>query len=178
MILNDDNFATIVSSIHEGRRIFDNIKKYLVYLLSSNISEILILTFAVVMGWLFPLLAKHILYINLATDGSPAIALSMEQSEPDIMRRKPRNPNGSIFFWNTKMVDTNSDNTCDCNIIVILEYFKCQWMGFRLWYCKGKNHGFCLIVFFNFSLLFPADRFKYNIHKLGFSNNKLSYILY
>ena len=75
MILADDNFATIVSAIHEGRRIFDNIKKYLVYLLSANISEILILTFAVIMGWPFPLLAKHILYINLATDGSPAIAL-------------------------------------------------------------------------------------------------------
>lgn len=62
MILADDNFATIVSAIHEGRRIFDNVKKYLVYLLSANISEILILTFAVVMGWPFPLLAKHILY--------------------------------------------------------------------------------------------------------------------
>ncbi|HSF50480.1 MAG TPA: HAD-IC family P-type ATPase, partial [Nitrososphaeraceae archaeon] len=69
MILADDNFATIVSAIHEGRRIFDNIKKYLVYLLSANISELLILTFAIVMGWPSPLLAKHILYINLATDG-------------------------------------------------------------------------------------------------------------
>ena len=98
MILADDNFATIVSAIQEGRRIFDNIKKYLVYLLSANLSEILILTFAVVMGWPTPLLAKHILYINLATDGSPAIALSTEPSEPDIMRRKPRNPNETIFF--------------------------------------------------------------------------------
>jgi Ca2+-transporting ATPase len=93
MILTDDNFATIVSAIHEGRRIFDNIKKYLIYLLSANISELLILTFAIVMSWPSPLLAKHILYINLATDGSPAIALSTEPSEPDIMRRKPRNPN-------------------------------------------------------------------------------------
>ena len=90
MILADDNFATIVSAIQEGRRIFDNIKKYLVYLLSANISELLILTFAVVMGWPSPLLAKHILYINLVTDGLPAIALSTEPSEPDSMQRKPR----------------------------------------------------------------------------------------
>ena len=71
MILADDNFATIVSAVKEGRRIFDNVKKYLVYLLSVNLSEIIILAFSIMLGWPLPLLAKHILYINLATDGSP-----------------------------------------------------------------------------------------------------------
>ena len=98
MILADDNFATIVSAVKEGRRIFDNVKKYLVYLLSANLSEIIILAFSIMLGWPLPLLAKHILYINLATDGSPVIALGLEPHEPDIMKRKRRNPNKSIFF--------------------------------------------------------------------------------
>jgi Ca2+-transporting ATPase len=96
-------------------------KKYLVYLLSTNISELLILTFAIVMGWPSALLAKHIPYINLATDGSPTIALSTEPNELDIIRRKPRNPDEPIFL-SKKMVGTNSKNTCDCNIVFVLEY--------------------------------------------------------
>ena len=80
IILADDNFATIVSAIKEGRTIFDNVKKYLVYLLSVNLGEIIILAFSVIMGWPLPLLAKHILFINLATDGSPAIALGLRTS--------------------------------------------------------------------------------------------------
>lgn len=97
MILADDNFATIVSAISEGRRIMDNVKKYLVYLLSANIGEILLFSSALIIGLPTPLLAKHILYINLATDGSPAIALGTEPAEPDIMRRSPQDPKKSIF---------------------------------------------------------------------------------
>ena len=97
MILADDNFATIVSAIGEGRRIMDNVKKYLVYLLSANIGEILLFSSALIIGLPTPLLAKHILYVNLATDGSPAIALGTEPAEPDIMRRSPQDPKKSIF---------------------------------------------------------------------------------
>ncbi len=97
MILADDNFATIVSAISEGRRIMDNVKKYLVYLLSANIGEILLFSSALIIGLPTPLLAKHILYINLATDGSPAIALGTEPAEPDIMRRSPQDPKKSVF---------------------------------------------------------------------------------
>lgn len=104
MILTDDNFASIVSAVEEGRNIFDNIKKFLMYLLSSNIGEILLMAIAVLFGPLFglpygalPLIAIQILYVNLATDGLPAIALCVDPSDPDIMKRKPRPRNQSIF---------------------------------------------------------------------------------
>lgn len=97
MILTDDNFASIVAAVEEGRAIFGNIKKYLMYLLSSNMGEILLMAVAVLAGFPLPLVAIQILYVNLATDGLPAIALSVDPPEPDIMQRKPRNPKQSIF---------------------------------------------------------------------------------
>jgi Ca2+-transporting ATPase len=173
MILVDDNFATIVSAIHEGRRIFDNIKKYLVYLLSANISEIIILTFAVVMGWPFPLLAKHILYINLATDGSPAIALSMEQSEPDIMKRKPRNPNESILFGIRKWLIPIPVILATVTLLLFWNTLNVNGWDSDYSIAKARTMVFALIVFFELFFAFSCRSFKYNIHKLGFLNNKL-----
>ncbi|WP_322799208.1 HAD-IC family P-type ATPase, partial [Thermoflexus sp.] len=97
MILLDDNFASIVAAVEEGRTIFNNIKKYLSYLLSSNVGEILLLATASFMGLPPPLSAAQILYVNLATDGLPALALSADPPEPDLMRRPPRNPRTGIF---------------------------------------------------------------------------------
>ncbi|MCX8169460.1 MAG: cation transporting ATPase C-terminal domain-containing protein, partial [Candidatus Methanomethyliaceae archaeon] len=98
----DDNFATIVNAIELGRWIYDNIKKYLTYLLQANFIEVLILSLAVFMGYPTPLLPVHILYVNLATDGLPAIALGVSPPDPDIMRRPPRNPRESIFTKDVK----------------------------------------------------------------------------
>ncbi|TSC78611.1 MAG: Ca2+-transporting ATPase [Candidatus Peregrinibacteria bacterium Gr01-1014_25] len=97
MVLTDDNFASIVAAIEEGRAIFSNIKKYLMYLLSSNIGEICIMTTASLLGLPMPLSAVQILYINLATDGLPALALAVDPPDGDLMRRPPRNPRHSIF---------------------------------------------------------------------------------
>ncbi|MCS7097790.1 MAG: cation-translocating P-type ATPase [Candidatus Methanomethyliaceae archaeon] len=102
MVLADDNFATIVNAIELGRWIYDNIKKYLTYLLQANFIEVLILSLAVFMGYPTPLLPVHILYVNLATDGLPAIALGVSPPDPDIMRRPPRNPRESIFTKDVK----------------------------------------------------------------------------
>ena len=92
MTLTDDNFASIVAAVEEGRGIFGNIKKYLMYLLSSNIGEIIIMTVATLFGWPLPLSAVQLLYLNLATDGFPALALAVDPPEPDLMHRKPRDP--------------------------------------------------------------------------------------
>jgi Ca2+-transporting ATPase len=173
MILADDNFATIVSAIHEGRQIFDNIKKYLVYLLSANISEILILTFAVVMGWPFPLLAKHILYINLATDGSPAIALSMEPSEPDIMRRKPRNPNETIFFGVKKWLIPIPIILATVTLFLFWNTLNVNGWDSEYGIAKARTMAFTLIVFFELFFAFSCRSFRHNVHKLGFLSNKL-----
>jgi Ca2+-transporting ATPase len=97
MTLLDDNFATIVAAVEEGRIVFGNIKKYLMYLLSCNVGEIVLLAGAVIAGLPLPLTAVQILYVNLATDGLPALALAVDPPEPDLMRRKPRNPRVGIF---------------------------------------------------------------------------------
>ena len=97
MTLIDDNFASIVAAVEEGRGVFGNIKKYLMYLLSSNIGEIGLMAGAALLGFPPPLSAVQILYVNLATDGLPALALSVDPPEKDLMRRKPRNPRTGIF---------------------------------------------------------------------------------
>ena len=97
MTLTDDNFASIVAAVEEGRGVFGNIKKYLMYLLSSNIGEIGLMLGATLLGLPLPLSAVQILYVNLATDGLPALALAVDPPEADLMRRKPRNPRTGIF---------------------------------------------------------------------------------
>jgi Ca2+-transporting ATPase len=97
MTLTDDNFASIVAAVEEGRVVFGNIKKYLMYLISSNIGEIGLMAGATLLGLPLPLTAVQILYVNLATDGLPALALAVDPPEADLMRRKPRNPRTGVF---------------------------------------------------------------------------------
>ena len=96
MVLADDNFATIVSAVGEGRRIYDNIRKAIQFLLGSNLSEVISIFFASIMNFTI-LQAPHLLFINLITDSLPALALGTERPEADIMRRKPRKKNDGIF---------------------------------------------------------------------------------
>ncbi|GAB4388438.1 MAG: cation-translocating P-type ATPase [Thermodesulfovibrionales bacterium] len=105
MVLNDDNFATIVTAIERGRWIYDNIKKYLTFLLRCNITEVLVIGGVVLaMGPEYlPLLPAAILYVNLATDGLPALALGVSPPDPDVMERPPRNPRESVFSWDVRM---------------------------------------------------------------------------
>jgi Ca2+-transporting ATPase len=104
MVLTDDNFASIVAAVEEGRGVYSNIKKYLVYLLSCNLGEIVLMAAAILLGPLLglydgilPLVAIQILYLNLATDGLPAIALSIDPPDADLMSKKPRPRNQTIF---------------------------------------------------------------------------------
>lgn len=96
MVLADDNFATIVAAVEEGRKIYDNIRKSIQFLLASNLSEVISIFTATLLGFTI-LEPVHILWINLITDTFPALALGMEKGEPDLMKRKPRNPSDGIF---------------------------------------------------------------------------------
>lgn len=97
MILTDDNFATIVTAIGRGRTVYNNILKAIQFLLSSNLGEILVIFVATLLNWETPLLAIHILWVNLITDTFPALALGMEPPEPNTMQKPPRDPNAGIF---------------------------------------------------------------------------------
>ncbi len=97
MTLTDDNFASIVAAVEEGRGVYDNIKKYLMYLLSSNVGEIGLMVGTAVLGLPLPLTAVQILYVNLATDGLPALALAVDPPQRDLMDRPPRSPRSGIF---------------------------------------------------------------------------------
>ncbi len=97
MVLLDDNFATIVAAVEEGRRIYDNIRKFIKYTMTSNAGEIWVMLLAPFLGMPLPLLPLQILWVNLVTDGLPGLALTLEPAEKNIMRRKPYPPNENIF---------------------------------------------------------------------------------
>jgi Ca2+-transporting ATPase len=97
MILTDDNFATIKKAIEEGRNIYNNIKKAVLFLLSSNIGEIVTMFLGIIAGWPAPLSPVDILWVNLITDSLPALALGVDPGTPEVMNDKPRSPNESLF---------------------------------------------------------------------------------
>ena len=97
MVLLDDNFATLVGAVEEGRRIYDNVRKFVKYTMTSNTAEVLTLLLAPFLGMPLPLLPIHILWINLVTDGLPGLALTVEPAERGVMRRPPRPPDESLF---------------------------------------------------------------------------------
>ena len=97
LVLLDDNFATIKSAIKEGRNIYENIRKFIRYLLASNVGEILVMLFAMLLALPLPLVPIQILWVNLVTDGLPAMALGLDQPEGDVMKRKPRSPKEGVF---------------------------------------------------------------------------------
>jgi len=172
MILADDNFATIVTAVKEGRRIFDNVKKYLVYLLTANVGEIIILGFSVIVGWPFPLLAKHILFINLATDGPPAIALGLEPPEPDIMKRKPRSTKESFSEIRKWLIGIP--------IVLAVTSLALFWYVLEVngWQsdsgvAKARTMVFGLIVFFELFFTLSCRSFTHNVIRLDLLGNKM-----
>jgi len=97
MVVTDDNFASIADAVEEGRSIYANIRKSVHYLLSCNLSEVLVMLGSTLLGWPLPLLPIHILWINLVTDGFPALALAVDPKDPDVMKRPPRDPQAALL---------------------------------------------------------------------------------
>jgi Ca2+-transporting ATPase len=165
MILADDNFATIVAAIEEGRAIYDNIKKYLMYLLSCNIGEILIMAIATLIGFPLPLLALHILWVNLVTDGLPALALGIEPAEIDIMERLPRSPKESIFYG-IKGIILAIAMLMAFTTLTIYPWFLKESL------IKARTMAFATIVMFELFISFGCRSERHPIIKIGPFKNR------
>ncbi len=121
MVLTDDNFASIVDAVHEGRNVFSNIRKTIYFLIVCNISEIIIMLGAQLIGWQFPLTAVLLLLINVLGDGIPGITLAKEESDPRIMERKPIGRDEG--FFNGSLISVITRQTIICSIIVWAGYY-------------------------------------------------------
>ena len=130
MVLADDNFATIVAAVGEGRRIYDNIRKAIQFLLSSNVSEVLSIFGATVLGFTI-LKPVHILWINLLTDTFPALALGMEDAEKDVLKRDPRPKKEGIFAGGLAF-DVIFPGIV-ITVITLTAYFVGHYIGAAVW---------------------------------------------
>ncbi len=160
MVLSDDNFATIVSAIERGRWIYDNIKKYLTYLLRCNITEVVVIGGVVLISGpeYLPLLPASILFMNLVTDGLPALALGIAPPDPDIMQRPPRDPKESVFSW-------------DVRTFIMLALFIEIPFFFYLFYeglsdiAQARTEIFFLFIFIELIIALNFRSMKYSIFK-------------
>ena len=174
MILQDDNFATIVRAVEGGRHIYDNITKYLRLMLSANFDEFAEILAAFALGIPPPLLAIHLLWINLVTDGLPAVALSMDPKDPDVMKYPPRDPKEGLLdrFWVFILVSAFVDFCSD-----FIPYCYIYWTTGDA--VLARSVAFTAIVFFEFFLAYQCRSETHHIFAKGlkgFTENKLLFI--
>ena len=166
MILTDDNFASIVNAVKEGRTIFSNIKKFVSYLLSSNVGEVFTVFGAMLMGLALPITAIQILWINLITDGLPALALGVEKAEPNIMERPPRDSKEKIVTKSeAKFVFLVGIIMMVGSIFLFVKYLP---KG----YAYASTMAFCTLMLFQMFNVFNNRSEKVSIFKLKFFGNK------
>ena len=166
MILTDDNFASIVNAVKEGRTIFSNIKKFVSYLLSSNVGEVFTVFGAMLMGLALPITAIQILWINLITDGLPALALGVEKAEPNIMERPPRDSKEKIVTKSeAKFVFLVGIIMMVGTIFLFVKYLP---KG----YAYASTMAFCTLMLFQMFNVFNNRSEKVSIFKLKFFGNK------
>jgi P-type Ca2+ transporter type 2C len=197
MVLADDNFASIVKAVKEGREIFDNIKKYLTFLLQCNIMEILVMFIAVVsvpyLASVFSpglsateagklsisnaalaLTAVQILWMNLVTDGLPAIALGVDPGDPDLMERKPRKPNESIFTRDVKVYLTAMPTLM--TILLLVAFFShMPWMGEHQLF-EARTQLLTAMIVMELVVALCMRSLKYPLFKVGAFKNKYLWI--
>ena len=167
MIITDDNFASIVAAVEEGRGIYDNIRKTLQYLLAGNSGELLLMTFCVVIGLPAPLLPIHLLWINLVTDGLPALCLAIDPINSDVMRRPPRARHERIAdrgFLGTMLF--TGLLTAGVSFTVYLFALNHESLGF------ARTHAFTALVFAELLRSFGARSETRPIWRMSFFSNR------
>jgi len=168
MVLTDDNFASIVNAVEEGRGIFDNIQKFVHYLLACNTSEVLFMFFAALVGWPPPLAAIQILWINLVTDGLPALALGMEPPEPDIMKRSPRPPREPVITLQRGLV-LLLHGALIAGVAAI--GFAVVYRGEESELPHARAVAFCVVSYAQLCYAFACRSQRYTMPELGFFSN-------
>ncbi|WP_276875555.1 cation-translocating P-type ATPase [Anaerococcus hydrogenalis] len=170
MILVDDNFATIVNAVEEGRIIFSNIRKFVSFLLSCNIAEVLIVFLSILFGLPSPLTPIQLLWLNLVTDAFPALALGVEPGEKDIMERKPRDPKESIISGDLK------NSLIVQSLAITLSVLASYLIGLK-WIFPGNIEGahtmvFATLITSELLRAFSVRSTKYTLKELGIGSNK------
>ena len=167
MVLMDDNFATIVSAVEEGRIIYDNIRKFIRYLLSCNLGEVLTMFLASLFYLPNPLTPIQILFVNLATDGLPAIALGIDPADKDIMRQSPREKNEGIFargLWEKIIV-----RGCLIGICTLLSFMVGRYYGMDLATCR--TIALCTLVMSQLLHVFECRSERHSIFEINILSN-------
>lgn len=166
MILLDDNFATIIKAVKHGRRIFDNILKFIKYIMTGNSGEIWTLFLAPFFGLPIPLLAIHILWINLITDGLPGLALASEREEPNVMQRPPRNPKENIFAggmaWHILWV----------GLLMAIVTLTMQWYAISHSGSHWQTMAFTVLCFSQLGHVVAIRSNRESVFTMGFLSNK------
>ncbi|MFC1766736.1 cation-translocating P-type ATPase, partial [Planctomycetota bacterium] len=168
MVVTDDNFASIVAAVEEGRGVYDNIRKFIHYLLSCNAGEIMVMFFASLVGLPAPLLAVHILWVNLVTDGLPALALGVDPIDPEVMKRAPRPPaepvvtkhSGFILMLQGALMAT-------CCLVAFLYVLKVEAGGIA----RARTAAFIVLACSQLAHSFNCRNLKQSIFKIGLWTN-------
>jgi Ca2+-transporting ATPase len=167
MVLTDDNYASIVSAVEQGRVIYSNIRKFVYFLLSCNIAEISVIFLATMLGWKSPLSAIQLLWLNLITDGAPALALGLEKGDPDLMEQPPRDPEEPIL--NRFMLTGISIQTVAITAVTLGAY----WIGLRNYPEMATTMAFVTLSFSELVRAFTARSERVPILKIGMFKNKV-----
>ncbi len=165
IILEDDNFATIVKAVEEGRRIYGNIRHFIKYLLSANFDEIIVVAVAAFAGWPLPFLPVQILWLNLVTDGFPALALGMDPPDPHVMREKPRPKEESVFHG---MLHTILLAAAIAAIASLVGF----WFGLTEGVEKARTIAFTISVLFELGFVFNCRSVRQSVFNGGFLSNR------
>ena len=172
LILTDDNFASIVSAVEEGRVIFDNVRKFVYFLLSCNIGEIFLVFVSILLNLPVPLIPIQLLWLNLVTDSFPALALGVEKGDPNIMNQKPRNPDEPIL--NRRMII----GIVLQSIAVAIASFSAYWWGINRYgmnnILEARTIAFATLILSELLMVFSTRSSRYTALEIGiFSNKKL-----
>lgn len=170
MIITDDNFSSIVAAVEEGRVIYSNIRKFVFFLLSCNVGEILIIFLAMLFGWEIPLLPIHLLWVNLLTDAFPALALGTEKKEPGLMNMPPRDPDESIL--NRDMIINIAVQSVVMTAAVLISFYY-GWKNHGL--AMGRTYALVTLVVSELLRAYTARSERIPLWKLGvFSNRNMN----